>query len=124
MVLDVFEDFNRCKRPAGGDLYVASYDQAKAYDSVQQYSLECSLQRFGFPQVAIDYFTSTLSGASSAVATAAGPSRSFPILSSVRQGDPMAPLLFVIVADALHCGYGQLSKDSVDPAGYESAHGR
>jgi len=61
MVLDVFEDFNRCKRPVGGELFVASYDQAKAYHSVQQFSLECSLRRFGFPQAAIDYFCSTLS---------------------------------------------------------------
>lgn len=123
MVLDVFEDFNRCKRPKGGQLFVASYDQAKAYDSVQQYSLECSLKRFGFPQTAVEYFCSTLTGASSSVSTAGGPSPYFPILSSVRQGDPMAPLLFVIVADALHCGYGELCADSRDPAGYTFAHG-
>ena len=76
MVLDVFEDFNRCKKPVGGDLFVASYDQAKAYDSVQQYSLECSLRRFGFPEQAIAHFCSTLSDASSSVATTG---RSVPI---------------------------------------------
>ena len=123
MLPDVFEDFNRCKKPVGGDLFVASYDQAKAYDSVQQYSLECSLRRFGFPEQAIGYFCSTLSDATSSVTTAGGPSRSFPILSSVRQGDPMAPLLFIMVADALHCGYGELCADPSDPAGYRFAHG-
>ena len=47
---------------------------------------------------------STLDGAESKVKCADGLTTSFPILSSVRQGDPLAALVFIFVMDALHVG--------------------
>ena len=47
---------------------------------------------------------SNLEGARSRVRTASGLTERFPVLSSVRQGDPIAPLIYVFVVDALHEG--------------------
>ena len=92
---------------AGDPLYVVSYDQSKAYDSVQEYSIQASLERFNMPDSFISYVLSSLRGATSQVRTAGGLTESFELLSSVRQGDPLAPLLYIIVTDALHDGLVQ-----------------
>ena len=63
-----------------------------------------TLERFEFPEEAIAYVTSSLWSSKSCVVTADGPSEPFDVLSSVRQGDPLAPLIFILVLDALHCG--------------------
>ena len=124
MALDVLEDHHQ-QKPSSG-LYCISYDQAKAYDSVQQYSIRCTLERFGFPPSAVSFFCSTLDDAWSAVVTDAGPTGRFPVLSSVRQGDPCAPILFIMVADVLHRGYLDGHAGPVDGLGYtfQSRRGR
>ena len=43
-----------------------------------------------------------LDGATSKVKCADGLTGDFPILSSVRQGDPVAALVFIFMMDALH----------------------
>jgi hypothetical protein len=116
MALDVIEDYWDTKSKHS-HLYCMSYDQAKAYDSVQLYSIAASLRRFGMPEKAVDFFCSTLQDAHSAVITEIGPTERFPVRTSVRQGDPCAPLLFIMVADVLHRGYDEL-RQSVDGVGY------
>jgi hypothetical protein len=107
MALDVIEDYWDTKSK-DSHLFCLSYDQAKAFDGVQEYSIRHSLQRFGLPDKAISFFCSTLVDAESSVITEAGHSRRFPVLTSVRQGDPCAPLIFIMVADVLHRGYSEL----------------
>ena len=103
MAVDVMEDHRKTRSES--DLLCLSYDQAKAFDSVQEYTIRCTLQRFGFPPEAVSFCCSTLNNAASAVITHAGPTERFPIRTSVRQGDPFAPLLFIMVTDPLHRGY-------------------
>ena len=54
IVLNIFEDAleNKAK---GKHLYVVSYDQEKAYDSVQAYTIRASLERFNMPENFISY---------------------------------------------------------------------
>ena len=46
--LNIFEDFQ--ERKDDKELYVVSYDQEKAYDSIQAYTIKASLERFNMPE--------------------------------------------------------------------------
>ena len=118
-VLDVIEDW---RQRNGNDrslrLLLMSYDQAKAYDSVQGYSIRASLERFNMPESFISYVLSGLQGATSCVRTAGGLTKPFNVLSSVRQGDPLAPLIFMFITDALHAGLQECPMKGVDSTGW------
>ena len=107
-VVDVIEDWKQGRRDLGsrraGPLYVLSYDQSKAYDSVQPYTIRASLERFNFPEVFIRYVLSGLDGATSRVRTKHGLTGKFDLRTGVRQGDPLSPLIYIITLDALHAG--------------------
>lgn len=98
------------RRARGGkrvckDLFVLSYDQSKAYDSVQAYTIRASLERFNMPEPFIEYTLSSLDGAKSRVRTSLGLTDRFRVMSSVRQGDPLAPIIYIFITDALHRGF-------------------
>jgi ribonuclease HI len=86
------------------ELYTLFYDIQQAYDSVQINVLEIALTRIRLPAAFIALIRDSLTGLSSAILTAYGLTKSFPVRRSVRQGDPLAPLLFIVLMDALHDG--------------------
>jgi hypothetical protein len=86
------------------ELYTLLYDIKQASDSVQVDVLVRSLRRICLPPAFFKLIESSLTGLSSCVRTAFGSSRIFPVLRSIRQGDPLAPLLFVILMDGQHEG--------------------
>src|ERR1044072_6846658 len=92
-------------RRDGKELYVVSYDQEKAYDSVQAFTIKASLERFNMPDKLITYILSGLQNATSCFKTYFGLTDDFKIETSVRQGDPLSPLVYICVADALHAGW-------------------
>src|SRR5579872_7432253 len=101
--LNVFEDAR--ERKDNKDLYVVSYDQEKAYDSVQAYTIKASLERFNMPEKLIRYILSGLENATSCFKTFFGLTDEFKVETSVKQGDPLSPLVYICVADALHAGW-------------------
>ena len=109
-VLDVIEDFNEskrgCKTPDGSarELYLVSYDQSKAYDSVQSYTVQDSLRRLSLPEGFVSYVMSSMTDRKAYVRTGHGDTDTFGVETSVRQGDPLAPILFIFVNDVLHEG--------------------
>jgi len=119
--LNIFEDSAERKDK---ELYVVSYDQEKAYDSVQAYTIKVSLERFNMPEKMITFILSGLQDAVSCFKTFFGLTDEFKVETSVRQGDPLSPLVYICVADALHAGwkdiplYGRKSgyKFSNDPS--------
>ena len=101
-LLDVW-DWSRCSRPKH-ELYTLFYDIKQAYDSVQVEVLVRALHRIHLPAAFVALIAHSLTGLTSCVRTVYGPSRSIAVERSMRQGDPLAPLLFVILMDALHEG--------------------
>ena len=91
-------------RVYGRELYTLLYDIRQAYDSVQVDVLRRAMQRLRMPAAFIELVVDSLTGLTSRVRTAYGLSEFFDVLRSLRQGDPLAPLLFVILMDALHDG--------------------
>lgn len=92
---------NKCEQ------YTILYDIKQAYDSVERDPLLRSLSRIGLPPAFTTLIGDSLTGLTSCVRTAYGPTESFDVERSIRQGDPLAPLLFVILMDALHDGLEQ-----------------
>jgi hypothetical protein len=89
--INVFEDFNSAKRGKSGRLFAVAYDQQKAYDSVQKFTIQASLERFNLPHKFISYVTSMLDGASSCFKTFFGPTSDFEVKTSVRSGGSSFP---------------------------------
>ena len=85
-------------------LFTLFYDIQQAYDSVQLDALTRALTRIRLPAAFIALVADSLTGLSSAILTSYGLTHSFSVKRSVRQGDPLAPLLFIILMDALHDG--------------------
>ena len=102
------------------NLIVLFYDIAKAFDSVQRYSIEATLHRFNFPLPTISLILSALDNATSRVKTHHGPTAPFPLLTSVKQGDPLAALLFIFLMDNLHKGLRNNPLYPNTTAGYNS----
>jgi hypothetical protein len=103
VLADVIEDF-KSRKERSKKLFLISYDQAKAYDSVQWYVVKAALARLRMPPRFIDFVLSGLEGARSQVRTRDGLTEPFDLRSSVRQGDPLAPLVYLAVMDILHDG--------------------
>ena len=86
------------------ELHTLLYDIKQAYDSVQAHVLVRAMHRLRMPAAFVALIEDSLTGLSSCIRTAFGFTRPFSVLRSLRQGDPLAPLLFVILMDALHEG--------------------
>src|SRR5689334_19955162 len=96
--LNILEDFQRKRRKnKTSRLFLMSCDQVKAYNSVQAFSIRASLERFNLPENFISYILCNLK-------TYYGPTKEFPVLTSVRQGDPLSPLVYICITDVLHEG--------------------
>ena len=91
-------------RNSDSEQYTVFYDIKQAYDCVQMPVLIRSMKRLRMPLPFIALIADSLIDLQSCVRTIYGETRCFPVRRSIRQGDPLAPLLFVILMDALHDG--------------------
>ena len=81
------------------------YDISKAYDSIRWSSIERGLRRMGMPQDFISLVMNSLEGTKLMMRTSVR-GRVTPMVQlkkAIKQGCPLAPLLFTIVMDELHC---------------------
>ena len=80
------------------------YDLRGAYDTVQQADLTRALRRIRCPEPFIRLIAGSMSNLISFIRTVYGNSAAFKVLRSIRQGFPLAPLLFAIFVDPWHVG--------------------
>jgi hypothetical protein len=85
-------------------IFLTNYDISKAFDKIQMYSIVATLHRYNFPEAFNQYIMSCLHHAISRIRTYHGPTEPISLLTSVRQGDPIAALLFILIIDPLHTG--------------------
>src|SRR5205823_4420716 len=107
VVLDALELAHKNKN----GFYCVMYDVKGAYDTVDHDVLLAALRRICLPASFIELIKDSLSNLTSCVRTAYGESQSFPVTRSVRQGDPLAPLLYIVKEDMLHCSVAESSAD-------------
>jgi len=87
--------------PKGGDCVFLKIDFEKAYDRVEWGFLDACLEAMGFGRVFRGWVTGLLKTAVARVQVNGEVSGPFPITRSVRQGCPLAPLLFGLVTEPL-----------------------
>jgi hypothetical protein len=78
------------------------YDQSKAFDLVHARALERAMRRIGLPSAFIQLVLSAMDRARSKVRSRAGISEGVSLLRSLRQGDPLASIMYCIYIDPLH----------------------
>jgi exonuclease III len=90
--------------------YAVFYDISKAYDCVKWSSIERALKRVGAPKILIDFVIQSLQGTTLEMKTGrpGGMTKPVQIHKAIKQGCPLAPLLFVILMDELHAGYRKI----------------
>ena len=78
---------------------IISIDQMKAFDRVNWAFMYKTLQTFGFQETFVKWIKLLYSGAKSMVKVNGFLSDPFKTQRGVRQGDPLSPLLYILIAE-------------------------
>jgi hypothetical protein len=88
-------------RKVGKDCLIVKVDFEKAYDSVDWDFLDYMLGRFGFSQKWRKWMKACVGAGNLSVLVNGNPTDEFSINRGLKQGDSLAPLLFLLVAEGL-----------------------
>ncbi|GJX59093.1 RNA-directed DNA polymerase, eukaryota [Tanacetum coccineum] len=101
-----------CKRKKKQAL-MFKVDFAKAYDSVRWDFLLDALHAFGFGSRWCSWIRGIFSSNMASILVNGSPTSEFPISCGLKQGDPLAPLLFILVMETLHISVSRAVHDGV-----------
>lgn len=88
----------------GGGCYAIYYDISKAYDTIHWSSIKTAMERIKLDPKFINFVMTVLDGSEVAMRTNVPGriTRKVCLEKSIKQGCPLAPLLFIIVMDEMH----------------------
>jgi hypothetical protein len=88
-------------KKTGKECLILKVDFEKAYDSVDWKFLDYMLQRFGFGEKWRSWMRACVCGGNMSILVNGSPTGEVNIKRGLKQGDPLAPLLFLLVAEGL-----------------------
>ncbi|GKU91023.1 hypothetical protein SLEP1_g4952 [Rubroshorea leprosula] len=121
---EVIDEAKKKKRKS----FLFKIDFEKAYDKVCWKFLDCMMQKLGFCATWRRWIMECLRTSQVSVLVNGSPTRQFNISQGLRQGDPLSPFLFLIVAEGLNgmittaVQKGLLEGVEVGSKGYKVSH--
>ncbi|GJV46815.1 RNA-directed DNA polymerase, eukaryota [Tanacetum coccineum] len=89
-------------------------DFAKAYDSVRWDYLDDVLISFGFGPKWRSWIRGSLSSGKASILVNGSPTTEFHLYRGLKQGDPLAPFLFLLIMESLHLSFSRAVEASED----------
>nr|GEY23675.1 RNA-directed DNA polymerase, eukaryota [Tanacetum cinerariifolium] len=101
-----------CKR-MGKQAMFFKVDFTKAYDSVRWDYLIDVLEAFGFVSVWCNWIRGILYSSKASVLVNGSPTKEFSCYRGLKQGDPLAPYLFILVMESLHLSFSRVVEEDL-----------